>query len=342
MDLDYSIKEILYIENPYDKLETELEQGEYLYLYYSFYFQDIFEIKYLNNMYITSKFNYNLNLIQVNNISERNLIIPDMNKKKIKFQINQCNPSSSNNSKFYFLYLVLTEYKDFQYINENNKINKYFPYEAGDDFILSYSYIDIKDDFISKNKQWENDRIKYGDLIINNIKIINQTEVNINFNVNYKNSLTKYIIIITPEEDNNTFENLKNFCFLAELINSKEKNFIAEVIYDIGENDSIEINIDINEYISEKKNFVVNIISQELRYEKALNFYEPKIYYLRTIKRYILFIILLCLFFIFIWYFYKNPFKNIKKVRGHKKVTYEENFGLELNDQNDFHVDKNN
>ena len=342
MDLDYSIKEILYIENPYDKLETELEQGEYLYLYYSFYFQDIFEIKYLNNMYITSKFNYNLNLIQVNNISERNLIIPDMNKKKIKFQINQCNPSSSNNSKFYFLYLALTEYKDFQYINENNKINKYFPYEAGDDFILSYSYIDIKDDFISKNKQWENDRIKYGDLIINNIKIINQTEVNINFNVNYKNSLTKYIIIITPEEDNNTFENLKNFCFLAELINSKEKNFIAEVIYDIGENDSIEINIDINEYISEKKNFVVNIISQELRYEKALNFYEPKIYYLRTIKRYILFIILLCLFFIFIWYFYKNPFKNIKKVRGHKKVTYEENFGLELNDQNDFHVNKNN
>ena len=137
MDLDYSIKEVLYIENPYDKLETELEQGEYLYLYYSFYFQDIFEIKYLNNMYITSKFNYNLNLIQVNNISERNLIIPDMNKKKIKFQINQCNPSSSNNSKFYFLYLALTEYKDFQYINENNKINKYFPYEAGDDFILS-------------------------------------------------------------------------------------------------------------------------------------------------------------------------------------------------------------
>ena len=82
MDLDYSIKEILYIENPYDKLETELAQGEYLYLYYSFYFQDIFEINYLNSKYIISNFNYNLNLIQVNNISKRNLIIPDMNKKK--------------------------------------------------------------------------------------------------------------------------------------------------------------------------------------------------------------------------------------------------------------------
>ena len=342
MDLDYSIKETLYIENPYDKLETELEHGEYLYLYYNYYFQDIFEIIYLNNKYIISNFNYNLNLIKVNNIPERNLIIPDMNKKKIKFQINQCNPSSSVNSKFFFYMSAFTEYKDFQYINENNKINKYFPYETENDFILSYSYIDIKDDFISKNKQWENDRIKYNDLIINNIKIINQKEVNINFNVNYKNSLTKYIIIITPEEDNNNFENLKNFCFLAELINSKENNFISEVIYDIGENDSIEINIDIKEYISENKNFVVNIISQELRYEKAFNFYEPKIYYIWTIKRYILFIFVLCFVLIFVFYFYKNSFKNIKKIRRNKNVTYEENFGLELNDQNDFQADKNN
>ena len=245
-------------------------------------------------------------------------------------------------SKFYFLYLALTDYKNFQYINENNKINKYFPYDAEDDFILSYSYIDIKDDFISKNKQWENNRIKYNNLIINDIKIINQNEFNINFNVNYKNSLTKYIIIIIPEENNNTFENLKNFCFLAELLNSKEKNFITEVIYDIGENDSIEINIDIKEYISENKNFIVNIISQELRYEKALNFYEPKIYYIKNIKRYILFIFVLYLLLIFVWYFYKNSFKNVIKFRRHKKVTYEENFGLELNDQNDFQADKNN
>ena len=342
MDLDYSIKEILYIENPYDKLETELAQGEYLYLYYSFYFQDIFEINYLNSKYIISNFNYNLNFIKVNNIPEKNLIISDTIEKKIKFQINQCNPSSSDNSKFYFIYSALTENKDFQYINENNKINKYFPYEAGDDFILSYSYIDIKDDFILKNKQWENERIKYNDLIINNIKIINQNEVNINFNVNYKNSLTKYIIIITPEENNNTFENLKNFCFLAELINNKEKNFITEVIYDIGENDSIEIDVDIKKYISENKNFVVNIISQELRYEKAFNFYEPKIYYVRNIKRYILFIFVLCFILIFVWYFEKNSFKNIKKIRRHKKLSYEENFGLELNDQNDFQADKNN
>ena len=283
-----------------------------------------------------------MNFIKVNNIPEKNLIISDTIEKKIKFQINQCNPSSSDNSKFYFIYSAVTENKDFQYINENNKINKYFPYEAGDDFILSYSYIDIKDDFISKNKQWENERIKYNDLIINNIKIINQNEVNINFNVNYKNSLTKYIIIITPEENNNTFENLKNFCFLAELINNKEKNFITQVIYDIGENDSIEIDVDIKKYISENKNFVVNIISQELRYEKALNFYEPKIYYIGNIKRYILFIFVLCFILIFVWYFEKNSFKNIKKIRRHKKLTYEENFGLELNDQNDFQADKNN
>ena len=87
---------------------------------------------------------------------------------------------------------------------------------------------------------------------------------------------------------------------------------------------------------------MVNIISQELRYEKAFNFYEPKIYYIGNIKRYILFIFVLCFILIFVWYFEKNSFKNIKKIRRNKNVTYEENFGLELNDQNDFQADKNN
>ena len=48
--------------------------------------------------------------------------------------------------------------------------------------------------------------------------------ININFNANYKNSLTKYIIMITEEEKNINLEKLKNICFLTELINQSQPN----------------------------------------------------------------------------------------------------------------------
>ena len=41
-------------------------------------------------------------------------------------------------------------------------------------------------------------------LIINNVSLINETKIKINFNTNYFNALTKYIIIVIPEEKNNS------------------------------------------------------------------------------------------------------------------------------------------
>ena len=131
---------------------------------------------------------------------------------------------------------------------------------------------------------------------------------------------------------------MKNICLLTELINNPNGNFISEEIYDIGENDFIEVNIDINKYISQYKTFFINIISQELRFEKDMNFYEPEIYCLNknnnsNLMRNIFLIIGISLLLILSFCYYKNAIKNNKK---HKNVIYEDNFGIELNDKNDF------
>ena len=164
MDFDYS-SEVLYIENPYDKLETKLTQGEYLYLYYNYFYPQIFEINYINNIAITSKFKFNLNILKAN-ISEKKFIISNINTKQIRIRINQCNTqSSSNNIKIYYKEESFSfeqnfendNYSDFNFIYKYGHIYNFFLYEAKEDFILSYTYNDKKDDFISKNQEWEMD-----------------------------------------------------------------------------------------------------------------------------------------------------------------------------------------
>ena len=49
----------LYLENLYDKLDIKLAPGEYLYLYYKVFNEDLFEINYINNSIISSAYNFN-------------------------------------------------------------------------------------------------------------------------------------------------------------------------------------------------------------------------------------------------------------------------------------------
>ena len=197
-------------------------------------------------------------------------------------------------------------------------------------------------------KEWEQNRIKNDNLTINSIKIVKENKIKINFNPNYKNSLTKYIIMITPEEDNITYEKVKDFCFITELINQKETNYITEEIYDIGENDCIEIDIEINKFKFENKTFFVNIISQELRFEKELRFYEPKFFRIeknmKTNEGKIFIIIGFILFLLGVIIYFRGF--NIKKINTNRKMykikMKEENLGVELNDSNEFINSKSN
>ena len=343
MELNY-YKSELDFENIYNKLEINLTQGEYLYFYYDSDEENIFEINYIKSEIILSDNKYNFVFIKKNSLSDNKYFISNINENIIRTQINLC--KCINSESRYTLKIFY----------ENNKIDEYFgeilnssnillfyrspfyklSFEIEYDFIFTFT--EVKADSTQQN------RIKYDNLTINNISIINDKKININFTTNYKNSFTKYIIMITPEEKNNTFENMKNFCYLTELINKKEENFITEEIYDIGENDFISIDVNISELSCENKNCTVNIISQELRYEQILSFYEPKFFYIEKntfsyIKKYIVLILGFILLFTLIYLYYKHSREKIytKKFGNNKiKFIHEINLGTELSDSIDF------
>ena len=263
-------------------------------------------------------------------MTNKKYIIPNMNKKKTRIQINHCKSNLPYRLSIYYGDKFNFYFRDGDYYfgeiiqKKYDKRDDYnvhhFLFESKNDFILSYSYDDEKDgDYSEKN------RILLNNLTINNISVINKNKININFNANYKNSLTKYIIIITPEEKNNTFENLKDFCFLTELINKKAQNFLSEEIYDIGENDTIDIEVDIPEKKCENKKCIINIISQELRFEKYLRFYEPMFFviekneFLFTGRTIIIIGFIVILILLYNYLRRLNKF-NIKKYSKKKKI----------------------
>ena len=167
--------------------------------------------------------------------------------------------------------------------------------------------------------------------------------------MNYKNSLIKYMIIIAPEEKNITFDSLRNPCLLTELINKKEKNLFIKEIYDIGENDFIEIDIDLSNLNCENKNCTVNVFSQDVRYHKYLDFYEPKFFYYEknnnekniyeNILKNLLLFLIFSLFLFFIFSYIKKSKRKMKlRIYRNSKIknANEENLGSELNEDKVF------
>ena len=214
----------LYIENYYNKLQINLTKNEYLYIYYDTLKENDIEINYINNSLINTNYKYNFKLIHKNqNTIQKKFIFSNLNDETIRLIINQYNPKPpyclkinyGDNASIYHEKNVELFYN--QELNKNRSFE--FSFESDNDLIISYSYEDDKDDFIKKEgNKWEKDRIQYNNLTINNIKAINETKIKINFKTNYLNSLTKYIIIVSSEEKNNNFENMKNILFLINLI----------------------------------------------------------------------------------------------------------------------------
>ena len=111
---------------------------------------------------------------------------------------------------------------------------------------------------------------------------INRKEktLSIQFISNYMYSSTKYYIIIGPKTGDLTLNNFNDHCFLVELINKNSNKVKIYELIDIGNEYVIETDIDISLLLSqygENQEYIVNIISQELRYQKSLNFYKAKI-----------------------------------------------------------------
>ena len=158
----------------------------------------------------------------------------------------------------------------------SNKIS----FTSNQPFIYSYSIYDYIDKIIiEENTDWKNERGEYGDLTITEVKDEgdNNNEISITFIPNYLKSSTRYIIIVGRKDDNNTFDSFNDPCYITQLLNERPKGIAIFTIYDIGNEITIKAIVDISSIIelNQDQYFIVNIVSQELRFGKNINFYKP-------------------------------------------------------------------
>ena len=275
----------IFIENIYDKLKVNLTKGENLYFYYSTRSgKEIKEIKYVENLNHKNN-DYNFNYIPKNS-GNKTLIINNNNqdKKKIRYQINYCN-SSEPIKMFYQDEIseeILIEFNNDTSIIDYN-VSQYshrIRFESKSDFVFSYSFYDKMDSNINDKKEWKEEREVLTNLTIDEISKKypddNTSDIFlIKFKANYINSPVRYIIIIASNDENNSKENFNNPCYVTKLVNEKAKGSKIIDIYDVGKNDTLEIEVDINGILGKTDKYIMNIISQELRFDKKLNYYSP-------------------------------------------------------------------
>ena len=274
----------IYLENVYDKLKVKLAKGEKLYFYY------------ISNG--TAKMNYIPNLNHKNNdytfnyipkkSDQKTLIINNIIKEKIRYQVNFC--GDPHKIKMYFQDAEssgeeLLEFNDLKTVINYNitKLAHKLRFNSEKDFVFSYSFIDSADSLINDYKKWNKERKVLTDLTILNVtkKYPNDNTSDIftiKFKPNYINSTTRYIIIIGSNAGDNSLDNLNNPCYITKLANEKPKGIKIVNVIDVGENDEIEENIDIYEILGRTDKYIINIISQELRFEKKLNYYNAVIF----------------------------------------------------------------
>ena len=274
--------ENLFIENVYDKLKVNLTEEEYYYFYY--YSEKEIETKYTKN--INNKNNEYSFIYIPKNSSDQTLIINNINKDKILYQINYCNLPHS--VKLYFQESKMTnetllEFNDTTIIEKTiSKLPHKLRFDSENDFLFSYSFIDDTDSAINDYKKWNEERVELTNLTIEEItKNDNSSIINVvavKFKPNYINSTARYVLIISENNEKNTFDNFNNPCYITKLVNEKAKGYKIVNIFDNGENDSINVEVDINEILGNNDKYIINIISQELRFEKKINYYTPIIF----------------------------------------------------------------
>ena len=120
------------------------------------------------------------------------------------------------------------------------------------------------------------------DLSITDAKSENDknNKIRIKFKPNYKNAQTRYIIIAAKKTEAITEEKFNDFCYIAELLNQRPEGITVDYIYEVGDTDLMEAEIDISSIVELNKteNFIINIISQKLRYDRKINIYTSKVF----------------------------------------------------------------
>ena len=271
----------VYIENLYDKLEDNLyddknfKEKYFIYVFERYdeqgipFYNDealsLGEPEYIDNL-LTKGNNYNFEIIPGN--SNGGIVLNSLSKNHVNYQFFKCSNDKINfeiSSSNEFHNEEINEDKDISRIVNTKEILMH-SFKSEHEFLFVYSFNDEKK-AISMDKASE--------LKINNIKFKKKNKISIEFNSNYIKTLTRYFIIIGPKNKENTENNFSDPCFIAKLILHNPKGIKIEIFLDLGDKETITKEVDISEISSKNKEFMINIVSQELKYEK-LQFYNPK------------------------------------------------------------------
>ena len=277
----------IYIENIYEKMKNKLAENEKIFLYYTYdeesynYEEPQINVTY-NEILNNPNNDYTFTVIPKNS-EQKSFIINNRQKYKIYYHVNFCGDPHNivmsykgryQKDDYYSKELTFSEEYTY-YLEEIEILGTKINFKSDKEFIFSYSFYDEADETIIDNTPWEKEREEE---LSTNLNITQVTEndniLSISFKPSYKNSNTKYILVIAPENDKNTVESLSNPCYIAKLVNDREDGVRIENWIDPGLTDEITAEIDMNNFIIKNNDYIIGIISQELRFYKKLNFYS--------------------------------------------------------------------
>ena len=275
---------VLYLDNLYEKMKVKLVPNEKLYIYASPDQINRLNIEYIDKNLNNANNDYNIFLIPNNNeantliinTAQDDIIIADLYFCKNDTTLELSFLGNQNETEYTYTKATYTDKdREFRLFQGDNKMT----FKTNQPVVFSYTYLDYIDEnlFNSDNKAYWNERTVLNDLKIEEIadKDINNI-MKIKFKPNYKQSSTRYIILVAQKNNENTLENFKDPCFVTRLLNERPEGVTVDVIYDVGDNDSVNAEVRISNILSNTNEYIATIISQELRFEKKIHFYEPK------------------------------------------------------------------
>mgnify|MGYP006873028383 CR=1 FL=1 len=228
---------IIYFDNIYEKLNGQLNNGEKVYLYYFAGTNPKIQIDYIDNSLSHKNNDFNIYYIP-GNYEEKTLIINTNELTNITTDIYFCQNSYPNDLKLTFLGegeegMNINTYND--YIRNNFALfrgdNK-MTFSSNNPFIFSYSFYDtVDEDYFDKDGKdgtlWR-EREELSDFRINSISSYSYDSfIEIGFYPSYRNSLTRYIIIIAKGNYENDFYNP---CELINILNQRPDGIKIETI----------------------------------------------------------------------------------------------------------------
>ena len=270
-----------YFDNMYDKLKEQLVDGEKIYIYYKADKNKNLGIHYLDKSLANKNNEFNIFLIPGNN-EYYTLAIYSYEVKQLMTDFYFCH----NNTNLLFSFSRNDQNSKTMTITNDNVINEKFElsimdnkmyFKANNSLIFAYSFYDNIDEIFNEKDILKEKRVVLNDLKIEEVKYKEDVDnvVWIKFKPNYKQSSTRYIIIIAQQNNENTLEEFKNPCHIIDLLNQRPFGVKVETIYDNGASDSITLEVNITDILHSSNKYVVNIISHELRFDKKINFYQP-------------------------------------------------------------------